>query len=634
MNVLVASPSSTAPRRTLPPAPVADIGTCLFILLAGLFELTHYPHAADFLGDVSYPDLARSLLSTGTYAIRHIPETTWPPGFPFLLACVGRILGLSPAVDFGVVAVSAVLGLLTACCFLRRVEGRGIAIIACLLLAASPSMFGFNTELVYPEMSYMFASMAALVLALAIDRARPGPRLALPVVLLAAALASAFLIRSVGVALLAGLFSWIAVSFLMRWQTGARRLARFAFPLAAGVAAYFAWSIWAHHHQVLEWDLPGYPRSYLEQLTLKNGHHPEGGFAHLADIPGRIGHNLVAYAAGFSQLLLRRHIALFWSSPAVAGVILAVALGLGWSLRAGGDFCDWYFLWYACVFVFWPWNYNDRFVFPIWPLACLYLWRGAKAIKCQFRRHPRKTAAGFVLAASGLCAASAAFALRVARFPSASDHTRGDHLQAVAAALFWGLLAAAGIAWLLLPGLRVLLAQRSTRRALRIVLPAGAALAVIWSVFGGIRTIVAIGRAHMHPDITQQFYYPEIDAATWIRLHSSGHHVVFSDEPEVVFHYGLQPTVWFPPISRASVLIDGMRRYHVDLVVVTHHQDSYWQPSEEACFHVLQDASPAAFRLIYSNTNDWVYSVDRSRLGSPTPSGSVAFTHARESPAP
>src|SRR5215469_17137004 len=91
-----------------------DWAIYFFILMLGAFQFAHYPHCADYLADVTYPDLAGSILEKGTYVLRLQPQTTLPPGLPIILAMVGRLAGLSPVITFGVVAISTALGLITA----------------------------------------------------------------------------------------------------------------------------------------------------------------------------------------------------------------------------------------------------------------------------------------------------------------------------------------------------------------------------------------------------------------------------------------------------------------------------------------------------------------------------------------
>jgi len=600
------------PRTRRVATSIVDALAYVFILSLGIFQLVHYPHIADFVSDVTYPDLARSILEKGTYEVRLLPQTTLPPGLSLILALAGKLFGLSPAVAFGVVAISTALGLIATYELLRRIEGRGIAVITCLLFASSPAMFGFNTAVVFPEMPYLFMSMLALLLALKIDRTERKPRLIFWVLLLAVVLVLAVLIRSVGVALLVGLVSWMFVSFTHSGETGQRRLVRFLIPLAFGLVAQLSWSVWAQRHQTLEWQLPGYPGSYVSQLKVKNGQYPELGLAHVTDIPSRVGRNIVTRAVGFSELLFRRNVSHFWSSPAIFGVLIAIAVGLASSLRNGGQLHDWYFLWYECIFMAWPWDYRDRFIIPVVPLACLYLWRGGKAIKNYLIHQPKQAGLAFILLGSLLCMCSAAFALRLARFPVSPDHVRGDHLQTIAATLFWGVLAIVGFVILKMQRDGAASFARKVRvaeSALTFPFWLVVTFAVAFVVGSGLKPIVATGQNRLNPDITKESLYPEIEGSEWIRTHEPSNLVTMAREPEFVFHYAHQPTVWFPPISDPKVLMDGIQRHHVKLVLVTHHSVSYWLPSEDTCFQVLQRAYPTAFHLIHRGPDNAVFQV-------------------------
>lgn len=600
----------------LPPS-VADAAVYTFILLMGAFQVTHYPHTADFMNDMTYPDLARSILEKGSYQLRFLPQTTFPPGFPLILAAVAFFFGLSPAALFPVVTVSATLGIIAAYELLRRVEGRGVAAATCLLLASSPVLFGFNTTIVYPEMPFFLMSMLALLLALKIDRTERGKSLIGWMLLLSVALVLAVLIRSVGVALLAGLATCIAVSLLIVAEMGRRRLRRFVFPLVIGLAAQLCWSVWAHRHQTLEWQLPGYPQSYISQLRVKNGHYPELGTAHLSDIPSRVERNVVMRAAGFSQLLTRRNVTKFWSSPAIAGVLLLIAVGLVSSLRNGGQLYDWYFLWHEFIFMVWPWDYRDRFLFPVVPLACLYLWRGAKAVKNHSIREPRTVGVSLALIGSLLCISSAAFAFRVTVFLVNPEHVRGDHLQTIAATLFWGIVAAIGFGMLKSDSLKHLRdgtgmlprLSQAVETGTPVAFRFAAILALAVIVVSGTRLVVAIGHNNMNPDITKQSGYPMIKAADWIRTHEPSDRVIMAREPDFVFHFVGRRVVWFPPISDPKVLMDGIRRHHVGVILVVHQAKSYWLPPEEECFRSLVQAYPGAFQLTHQDQDTWVYEV-------------------------
>jgi hypothetical protein len=597
---------------------VSDVAVYSFILLIGAFQLTHYLHTPDFMNDVTYPDLARSILDHGSYQIRFLPETTFPPGFPLILAVVGLFFGLSPAALFPVIAVSAMLGLIATYEFLRRVEGRVVAAAISLFFASCPVFFSFATTIIYPEIPYFLMSMLALLVALRLDSAERRGSLVSWVALLSATLVLAVLIRSVGVALLAGLAAWIATSLLLVPDIGRRRLRRFVLPLVIGVTAQVCWSVSAHRRENLEWQLPGYPQSYISQLRVKNGYHPELGEAHLADIPPRIGRNLVMRAAGFSHFLTRRNVSEFWSSPAIFGPLMLILIGVGYSIwTAAGQFYDWYFLCYEFIFILWPWGYRDRFLIPVVPLACLYLWRGTKAVKNYAIRQPGAAGASFILLGSVLCLSSAAFAFGITTFPINPEHIRGDHLQTIAATLFWGILTAIGF-WMLKGSspkqLRDGTGQftrlsRLVESKSAIALRTIAIVIVAAVVLSGTGQVMAIGRSNVNHDMTAESFYPMMKASEWIGAHEPLEKVIMASEPEFVFHFAHRRTVWFPPISDPRVLMDGILRHHIGVILVVHQAQSYWLPPEDVCFQALQRAYPGTFWLAHQDVDTWVYDV-------------------------
>jgi hypothetical protein len=596
---------------------VADVTVYSFILLIGAFQFTHYPHSADFMNDPSYPDMARSILERGSYEIRFLTETTFPPGFALILAAVGRFFGIRPATMFPVVAVSAAAALIASYELLRRIEGRNLAAATCVLLASSPALFGFNTTVIFPEVPYLMMSMFALLLALKIDHTDRGRAPIGWVLLLSVAIVVAVLIRSVGVALLAGLGTWIAMSLLIVPLIGWCRFRKFLIPLVLGLSAQVGWSIWAERHEVLEWELPGYPHSYISQVRVKDGHYPELGLARLRDFPARAKRNTLSRAAGLSQFLIRRNISRFWSSPATFGIILLITVGLASSLRKGGQLHDWYFLWYEIIFMFWPWDYRDRFLIPVVPLACLYLWRGAKALRNYSVRQPKVAGVGLVLFAGLLCISSAAFTFGIFTFPSNPEHIKGDHLQMIAATVIWGILAVIGFGMLQSHARDSLhedsdwfahlsrIVQSLSPVALRITAISVLSLIVLSST----ARVIAMGRENLHPDMTKQSGYPMIVAANWIRSHEPSDRPIMAREPEFIFHFTGRRVVWFPPISNPEVLMEGIRRHHVAVIVVMHRLDNYWLPAEDACFQALQNSYPSAFDLVYWDLGTRVYEV-------------------------
>ena len=478
---------------------------------------------------------------------------------------------------------------------------------------------------VYPEMSYFLVSMLVLLLALKLDRAGGGRLPAVWNVLLSVAVAFAVLIRSVGVAFLAALVAWVVVSFYFLPQKLAlRRLLRFSVPLIVGVATQIGWTAWAQGHEFLEWKLPGYPQSYLSQLELKNAHEPELGQAELRDIPARVVGNVMMRAGGLTRLLARRYVAQFWSSPSIIGVFFLITLGLVASLRNGGEFYDWYFLFHEAIFALWPWGFSNRFLFLVGPLACLYAWRGGKALKDILLRWPKP--AGLCLAVSGFVLAliSAGFASGFITFNGDPQHARGNLLQPLAAVVFWLIVSAAGILFLRfkdsgeqpsgpqIPGL-----FRSLGKPRFVLLLRFASVALLASlVVVGTAHGLAVGRVNVAPDVTRFSGYPMIQAAGWIRSNEPTDRVVMARDADFIFHYVGRRVVWFPPISDPKALMAGIRKYKVGVILVMHHEDNYWLPAEDTCFQALLNAYGSAFRLVYEGSESRVYEVLPDSIGS------------------
>jgi hypothetical protein len=136
-----------------------------------------------------------------------------------------------------------------------------------------------------------------------------------------------------------------------------------------------------------------------------------------------------------------------------------------------------------------------------------------------------------------------------------------------------------------------------------------AILVLLILVGSGIWRQITWGRDNLHPDITKQPFYSEIEAAEWIRTHEPSDRVIMAREQDLVFHYTRRRVVWFPPISDAKVLMDGIRRFHVGVIVVAHHSDSYWLPPEDTCFQGLLETYQSVFHLSHQGTDYGIFEI-------------------------
>ena len=210
------------------------------------------------------------------------------------------------------------------------------------------------------------------------------------------------LMRSTGIALAGGILGWI-LHFVFKKREAVKRRIRIFLPLAiAGLVVQGAWMYWAARHQFSEWPIHGYQENYLAQLKLKSGNDPELGMATWRDILLRPVHNADDRAAALVGLLTRKQMAAAWYSPGTLIPLGLVLLGLGYSFwRSGGGLLEWYFVSYEAMFLFWPWDFELRFILPVVPLACLYMWRGGALLWDFAHEKPR----GLGLSLLGIAAA-------------------------------------------------------------------------------------------------------------------------------------------------------------------------------------------------------------------------------------
>jgi len=119
-----------------------------------------------------------------------------------------------------------------------------------------------------------------------------------------------------------------------------------------------------------------------------------------------------------------------------------------------------------------------------------------------------------------------------------------------------------------------------------------------------------IGVANLDTDVSKDdFNYPEIEAAQWIKVHSTPSSVVMARKDDMVYHYSQRRVIWFPPTREAALLMDGIYRYHVQYVVVHYGEDTYWRPPAQACFEALSRAYPGSFRLAHAGYHNSVFEV-------------------------
>lgn len=591
-----------------------DIIVYGLILAIGALEFVAWQRSDEFYrGDATYFELARSLIRDGFYGFNFKAETMLPPGFPMILASICVTVGCSHAILIRSISIFTTLGFIVTYQLLRVQQGRALAAISCLLLASSPIIFEFSTRVVFSDMPYFLFSMATLLVAVRLDSTKRFGARNIAWLLCSVLLVGSLLIRSAGIALLVALGEWLAASWFVARRDAARRIKTFLPLLILGILVQGLWMHWSGTHEVVEWPtIIGYPHSYFAQVRAKNGHYPELGTASLSDIPARVTQNLSARAVGLSALLSRKeYFDPTWYSPAVLGPILLILVGVGSSIRrGGGNWTEWYFVTHEGMYLLWPWNFDMRFFLPVAPLACLYLWRGGKVL-LGMASSKGSAVAGWSLSLSVLLGACAS--VSVWRTPT---------LQSQLAAIFWALAALVSARMLWWRQWRFHSAIVSIPTQSEVVekkflrpLSIGGLFAVAILILVGIAQDLVVRHENLSFDVTRQGFYPDVMAAKWIRHHTSNTAVVMARYTGLVYHHSQHKVVWFPPSSDPKLLMDGIRKYHVNFIIVVERPPvEYFLPPEYDCFETLSKEYAGVFHLEYRGARFSIYGVADEKI--------------------
>jgi hypothetical protein len=576
------------------------------LIALGAIAFTLSCRASDFVGDAYYFELARSIAKGAGYVFDFRPQTMLPPGLPYMLAFLTTMLGgVSYAGLVRLMPIFSTLALIASYEVLRVEESRWVAAAACLMLGSSPEVFEFSTKLVFSDMPYFCTSMILLWLIMRLDSTEGRPQTRTAWWLLAVVLMiGSVLMRSTGIALAVGILGWVAISSLTDRRAARRRIKVFLPLVIAGIAVQGIWMQWAARHQFSEWPVHGYQENYLAQLKLKNGNDPEMGMATWRDVLLRPVHNLDDRAGALVGLLTRKQMAPAWYSPGTVIPLALILLGLAVSFsRNGGGPLDWYFVMYEALFMFWPWDFELRFLLPVVPLACLYMWRGGVLLSWWARAGSRGLSISALVVAVAGMASSMVWGRQV------------EHPGMWSCVVIWALVACVSISLPmgrgnLVRGMSLLWRQKirinGRPRYLGRVLAATLVGTVV--MLGAVKQ-ARIGSQNYHFDLKTDGSYPNIEAAEWISQHSTPSAVIMARKEDLVFHYTQHKVVWFPPSTDPKVLMSGIRQYHVQYVVVVDN-DNYWRPTSRACFEALSGAYPGKFQIVHKGLHDEVFVVE------------------------
>jgi len=590
----------------------ADLAAYLLILALGASAVLLHQRTSDFMGeDVFYADAAQSLLQHGSYVVNGARETTQPPGLAGILAALFAISGYSYATAVCAMAVFQTLGFLFFYELLRRRVPRIVAGGICVLLMTSPLYFAWATRMVYPCSAYFFTTMFALLAEDEYKHAATRPSTVVYGGLLTLSVLASLLIAVSTAALLAAMLALILFIAVKDPDLARTRSVRLLPVFLIGLVTLGLWM--DRTAAPLDWSLPGYPDSYLRQLPLKSGNHPELGMAHWNDIPVRVLTNLSAESDVLAQLVLRHGVK--QSKVAVVIVpILLMAIGWIYAVRRaeGKELIDWYFAGYQFIYLLWPWTMEPRYLLPIAPLACYYVWQGIDGLIYASEAKPRLVGSiGLPLALT--------LAIFATRWIQANSNGSHGSLPDVIVVALW-LILAAGAACMAYTGQPLFVrefALGQSRISLRPELRYAGYTTVLGLILLGIAIDVRIAHENLSAkDFTASWQAglsealpQEVEAGLWLRAHTPQNSIIMARHWPTVRHYAERKLVWFAPISDPTALLQGIRRHAVDYVVVVKHITPYYLPDDDVCFERVQETFPASFQPVFDAGNVRIFRV-------------------------
>lgn len=423
---LAPSPNDALNRR-------AALATAAIAVLLGVFAMTDVPIGI-FQDDGHYAILARAIANGDGYRYTNLPgapaATHFPPGYPLLLALLWRVAPQFPANVAFLKLVNVVLlpiAALAIRALARRVGGLSVvvsSVVAVISVATVPVLF--LNGLLFSETAFLIALCGVLIMAdrfvapsgvpAATADATPVPapdwRAA---VLLGLSIGALSLLRTVGVTLLP------AVVAILLWR---RRWRDAALVVAGALVFLLPWQLWtsAHAH-----DVPS---------AVAGAYGAYGPW--IADAWRAGGFDFAVAVAAENLRGMRLVLMLFglYEAPplvqGVAGVALLVLAGVGavrcWP-RASVSVLV--YVPYGLLLLLWPFP-PDRFLWPLWPLALVFLFVGVSQLGAPAARPAVRLAVR--VAAVLLAAGFASWHVRSWRDRSWESGERANARMGIAAA--------------------------------------------------------------------------------------------------------------------------------------------------------------------------------------------------------
>lgn len=371
------------------------------VALAAALAVTVYLLRLDrvvglFVDDAWYVLLAKALATGQGYQLINSPSPgilpTYPPVYPFLLSLAYRLWPSFPDNLLLLKAVSVLammgVGALSYRHFHRdRAWPRWLSLVTALAVTLAPSLVFLATSSAMSECVYMLFQLLAVVLIATSGRADEGQRAWFYAALGGAAATTAFLTRSIGVAVIGAGLAYLLKE--RRWRA-AGMFAATALLLAA------PWLIYARLHQPTPEQMREQSgmivQPYEAQFWQRRAGDPSSGTIHARELPGRMWDSAWMVISNIPARLftpsLYRSTKLSGEEVLEKGTdvkLLAlifsalILLGLALTIYRRPTAAEFTVVFTFFIAIVWPWN-PYRFVLPLAPFLFFYLLEGLRAL--------------------------------------------------------------------------------------------------------------------------------------------------------------------------------------------------------------------------------------------------------------
>jgi len=556
------------------------------ILFFGLFVFLTFSRIEIVSNDsAQYVGLAKALVARGGYEFNFRPHTRFSPGMPIILALVQGLTSAGyPSYILTDIAF-AILALVAAYLLLREVGHAYIGCVAVLLLASSPDFYQRAVMTVGADFPFLFFSLVSLICVHRVEASRSSENWIFRSIALFIFVVGTVMIRAVGVSLLLSLLIWIVLERIRRTSTTKVRVWSAVPAVLGGSFFYGMWTWWVSLNSAPTW--PGeFMHSYRAQLILKDVHRPELGFATAADFASRIATNSISLGAHFAELLTHSP----WIeqkvySPIVAISVFLVLAGFVRSARTRVGMMELYFVSYGAIFLLWPFQEGPRYLFPLFPIALLYAWRGGLWCVEHTRQNSSEFRISIAIGAGFLFLASAVANIRL--LPNMG-------VQGVFASFFWlssCLLFSAANSW------RRCIQQKLNFQSVQ---PVAISLLVI-IVVSGVFQEGALATKLRRQDPSVFLHWPLMEVSRALQPHlQMGDSIMAAHEATVHYITGFR-CIEFPVIRDAAVIKEIMEQYNVRYLIVNLDEGShpYFVPAQKERYLNLLQAFPDLGSVIY-----------------------------------